>query len=121
MDIQEIAEEVLWDKVSDYIEKVEEFHKMVGSISYIDHKVVAEVEWCEVFDTEAINAIGFEDCGKRICIEFEMPFIMSCWKANQQLFRVTAYAKGKAVLEHKKLIEIYGIAYDDVEVDSVYA
>ncbi|MBQ8822280.1 MAG: hypothetical protein IJZ82_06525 [Lachnospiraceae bacterium] len=121
MDIREIAEEILWDKVSDYVEKVEAFRNMVGRISYIDHRIVEAVEWCEVFDTEEINATIIEESGKRICIEFEMPFIMSCWEAKQQLFRVTACAKGKAVLENEEVMEIYGVMYDDVEVDSVYA
>ena len=45
---------------------------------------------------------------------------MSCWRANKHLFRVTAYASGKAVLEAKELIKIDRVTYDDIEVDSVY-
>lgn len=120
MDIQNIAETILWDGVSDYIENVEVFKKMVVDISYIDHKVADEVEWCEIFDTEEINALGYEVCEKGICIEFEMPFIMSAWKAKQQLFRVTASVMGKAVLENDEIIEIHSLIYDGIEVDSVY-
>lgn len=120
MDIQNIAEEILWDGVSDYIENVEEFKKMIAGISYIDHKVANEVEWCEIFDTEEINALDYEVCENGICIEFEMPFILSAWNAKQQLFRVTAVVKGKAVLVNDELTEICSLIYDGIEVDSVY-
>lgn len=120
MDIQSIAEKILWDEVSNYIEKVEEFKQMIADISYIDHKVADEVDWCETFDTEEINALDYEINEKGICIEFEMPFILSAWKSKQQLFRVTASVKGKAVLENDALIEIHSVSYDDIEVDSVY-
>ena len=49
-----------------------------------------------------------------------MPFIMSAWKAKQQLFRVTASVMGKAVLENDEIIEIHSLIYDGIEVDSVY-
>ena len=75
MGIQDIAEEILWDKVSNYIERVVEFQKMIANISYIDHKVADEVERCEIFDSEEINVISFEDCGKKIFIEFGMPLL----------------------------------------------
>jgi len=120
MDIQEIAEEIIWDEVSDYIEEIEEFKKMVEGIGYIDHDKVDEVEWCEVFEFEEINVVDYSDSEDEICVEFEMPFILSCWKENEQLFRVTACAKGKAVLEDEEIVELCGVTYDDVEVDSVY-
>ncbi len=119
MDIQALAEELLWDKVSDYIEEIEEFQKIIIGISYIDHKVVGEVERCKILDTEEIHATGYESNGK-ICIDFEMPFILMAYKSKEQLFRVTAYAKGKAIIENGEQVEIYDVTYDDVEVDSMY-
>lgn len=120
MDIQNIAEEILWDGVSDYISKVEEFRKMIIDISYIDHKVADEVEWCEIFDTEEINALDCENCAKGICIDFEMPFILGAWREEEQLFRVTASVKGKAVVENDELVEVFSLIYDEIEVDSMY-
>lgn len=61
----------------------------------------------------------YESNGK-IYIDFEMPFILMAYKSKEQLFRVTAYAKGKAIIENGEQVEIYDVTYDDVEVDSMY-
>ena len=38
MNLEELAENLLWDKVADYAESVEEFKKMVKDICYIDRE-----------------------------------------------------------------------------------
>ena len=119
MDIQTIAEELLWDKASDYIEEIEEFKKIINGISYIDQKIANEVDRCKALDSEEILATGYEKCG-RMYMEFEMPFILMACKSKEQLFRVTACAKGKAIIEKEELVEIYDVIYEDIEVDSIY-
>ena len=125
-DIQELVEEVLWDEVSEYVEQVKEFKKMISDIGYIDHAKADEVTWCEVFDTEEIIVTKYseDEENDEIRIEFEMPFLLSAWKtkSKEQLFRVTAYAKGKAVIDtdEEEVKKIYSVKYTDVEVDSVY-
>lgn len=120
MDIQELAEDVLWDEVSDYVEPVEEFKKMVKNISYIERDKVNEVKWCEVFDTEEIIVLDSKEQDEKVEIEFEMPFILSAWNDETQLFRVTACVTGKAELEEEEVIKIEDVKYTDVEVDSTY-
>lgn len=120
MDIQELAEDVLWDEVSDYVEPVEEFKKMVKNISYIERDKVNEVKWCEVFDTEEIIVLDSKEQDEKVEIYFEMPFILSAWNDETQLFRVTACVTGKAELEEEEVIKIEDVKYTDVEVDSTY-
>ncbi len=120
MDIQELAEDVLWDEVSDYVEPVEEFQKMVKNIFYVDRDKVNEVKWCEVFDTEEIIVLDSKEHEDKVEIEFEMPFILSAWNDETQLFRVTSCVHGKAELTQDEVIKLEGLEYTDVEVDSVY-
>ncbi len=120
LNIQELAEDLLWDEVSAYVEAVDEFKKMVGNISYIDHNKVNEVKWCEVFDTEEFIVISAEEQNEKIYIKFEMPFILSCWNEETQLFRVTACVQGKAEVEQDELVKLEEMRYSDVEVDSTY-
>lgn len=120
MDIQELAENVLWDEVSDYVEQVEEFKKMVKDISYIEDDKVDEVKWCEVFITDEIIVLDSKEYDETIEIEFEMPFVLSAWGAETQLFRVTTCVNGKAELTQEKVIKLSDVKYGDVEVDSVY-
>lgn len=120
MDIQQLAEDVLWDEVSDYVEPVEEFQKMVKNIFYIDRDKVNEVKWCEVFDTEEIIVLASKEHEDKVEIEFEMPFILSAWNDETQLFRVTACVHGKAELTQEEVAKLEGLEYTDVEADSVY-
>ena len=121
MNIQNIAEDILWDAVGEYVEIVCEFKKMVDGITYIDHQVVSEVEWCEVFESEEIIVNEYKIEGEKIHIEFEMPFILNAWKNDEALFRVTSLGKGKAILQDNEVVEIEDVEYVDVEVDSMYA
>lgn len=118
--IQELAENVLWDAVGDYVEQVEEFKKMVEVISYIDHDKVMEVTWCEVFDSEEIIVLDAMECEDKVVIHFEMPFMLSAWNEETQLFRVTACVQGKAELEQENVVMLEELEYTDVEVDSTY-
>lgn len=139
MNLEELAENLLWDKVSGYAESVEEFKKMVKDICYINREKVDQVVWCEIFDSDEFCVVGTEEKDDKICVEFEMPFIMSCWdKDDNQLFRVTAYAEGVCEIPGEEQfdyseidfsdmseiddleVEIVNIIYEDVEVDSVY-
>lgn len=142
MEITDIAESLLWENVSHFIEGINEYKKMVQAITYIDREKVNEVEKCEVFDAEEFCVLQVENINEKIAIEFEMPFLMSCWNNTTQLFRVTACAKGKCeipsedgfnytlvnfnkmnreqLLEYGYLIKICDMEYQDVEVDSMY-
>lgn len=118
-DIQEIAEDIIWDEVSDYVEDIEEFKKMISGIKYINQEAVETVEWCEVFESDEINVTGYKQTEEEIEIEFQMPFVLSAWKENEQLFRVTSCAHGKAIIEDDEVTEIKDVVYEDVEADSI--
>ncbi len=120
MNIEELVEDVLWDEVSSYVEGIEEFKKMVENIAYIEQSKVDEVKWCEVFETEEFCVMNAEEQGETLCVAFEMPFILSCWSDETQIFRVTACVEGKVLIEQEEVVEISEIKYSDVEVDSVY-
>lgn len=120
LDMQELAENVLWDEVGEYIGKVNEFEKMVEEIGYIDHDKVKEVNWCEVFDSSEIIVLESKEKDGKIDMQFEMPFILSAWNYKCPLFRVTACVTGKAELTKEKVVKIQGMKYSDIEVDSVY-
>ncbi len=139
INVDQIAESLLWEKVSNYVEQIKELTSMIGKISYIDTDVLASINWCEVLDSEEFIVIGVERVGKCIQVEFDMPFILSCWRDKKQLLRVTACISGTceipdettydyssinfSVLNRKELLElghivkISNIKYYDVEVD----
>ena len=93
---------------------------MVKNIFYVDRDKVNEVKWCEVFDTEEIIVLDSKEHEDKVEIEFEMPFILSAWNDETQLFRVTSCVHGKAELTQDEVIKLEGLEYTDVEVDSVY-
>lgn len=120
MDIQKLAENMLWDEISAYVEQVHEFKRMIKDIPYINHDKVNEVKWCEVFESEEIIVLDSKEYDEKINIDFEMPFILSAWNDETQLFRVTACVHGKAELTQEEVIKLEETVYTNVEADSVY-
>ena len=145
INIEEIAENFLWDKISWYVEQVKELKIMIKDIGYIDKNIVEQVKWCEVFDTEEFIVCRVEETKQGIAIEFKMPFILACWndreQEQKQLLRVTAEVSGVCNIPDEEsfdyslldfvntmqtsellkkleaLIKISDIAYSGVEVD----
>lgn len=137
--MEENIKYLLWENVSSYIEKVEELHLMMNSISYIDDKMLERITRCEVFDTEDFYIISMKEEENVIQVKFEMPFILSCWENENSLLRVTACVNGaceipsersydyavvdfsemnkKELLSYGNMISIHSLEYVDVEVD----
>lgn len=120
VDMQELAKNVLWDEVGEFVQSVKEFHKMVESIGYIDHSKVKEVNGCEVLDSSEIIVLETKEKNGNIDMRFEMPFILSAYNDEHQLFRVTACVVGKAKLTREEVMKIQDVKYSDIEADSVY-
>lgn len=139
INIEDFVENILWDMVSDYVEQVEELKPMIGNIAYIDINIVEQVDWCEVFDAEELCVVNVEEVNEHLQINFEMPFLLSCWRGEKQLLRVTACVNGiceipnddkfdysaisqmerTELMEKNNIMKLYNIKYSDVEVDQI--
>lgn len=139
ININEIAETLLWDNVSAYVEKLDELKRMLEKISSVKEEVLQKINCCEVLDTEEFCILTVNRVDDSIQIEFEMPFILYCWKDKQHLLCVTAVAKGKCtipdeskfdyknvdfsgmnkkeLLAYGKIVKIHDVAYQAVEVE----
>lgn len=114
IDIEKLAENFLWDKVSEYVDQVEELKIMLDDISYIDTDIIEKVEWCEVFETEEFIVENVRENNGRIQVEFEMPFLLSCWEAKEQLLRVTACVTGICEIPDEENFDYSSVNFADV-------
>jgi len=139
MNIDEIAETLLWDNVSSYVENIDEFKRMIKKISSVKEEIIQKINCCEILDTEECCILTVNKTDDGIQIEFEMPFILYCWEDKQHLLRVTAGAKGKCtipdetkfdyknvdfskmnkkeLLTYRNIVKIHDVVYQDVEVE----
>lgn len=138
-DIERIAQSLLWENVSNYIEQIEELQNMMKDISYIDKGILDIINSCEILETEEFCVVGTKEEQGVIWVEFEMPFVLYCWKDKKQLLRVTAWAYGICeipdgenydysledfsnmgrleLIESGNIVKICNVNYKDVEVD----
>ncbi len=137
--IEEIAESLLWENVSNYVERPEELKSMTENLTYIDHSIVNQINSCEVLETEEFTIVKMKEINESIQIEFEMPFILYCWKDKVHLLRISACANGrceipnekrydyssvdfssmnrKELLKYGEIVKIDRVKYSDVEVE----
>lgn len=139
LNIDEIAETVLWENVSNYVEQVSELDKILANISYIDKNISGVITRGEVLDSEELCILNTLETNGKVEVTVEMPFILTCWKEKEQLLRITACIKGicvipdernfdygvanfwgmnrRELLEYGKMIEFKEVEYFDVEVE----
>lgn len=141
--IENIAETVLWTVVAANVEEVDQLPVMLKDIHYLGDKenILTRTTWCEVFDSDFHMIHHIKD-GESLLVAFEMTLLLSTWKQEQQLLRVTATATGTCRIpdigtydwenvdldgmnKHellkmsKDLVEIVELHYTDVEADNM--
>lgn len=138
INIDVIAETLLWENVSNYVEQVTELTKIIDNITYID-VVIESINECQILDTEEFIVTDVIERIGSIQVKFEMPFVLYCWANKKHVLCVTAVASGDCEIpdeegfdyssvdfdemNRKELLEVGGIVhinyitYSDVEVD----
>ncbi len=139
LNIDVIAETVLWENVSNYVEQVNQLYKILANVSYIDKSISGVITRCEVLDSEELCVLSTQAMKGEVEVMFEMPFILTCWNEREQLLRITALVSGRCMipdesnfdysvvnfsgmnrqelLEFGKVIEFQEVEYFDVEVE----
>lgn len=141
IDIEEIAETLLWENVSKSVEKISELKAMLEGIGYMDKELAEKIDECEVLETEEFCIINVREQAEHIQVEFEMPFILYCWQNKAHMLRVTACVSGiceipddehfdydtvdfssmnrKELLSYGNMVRIFDVEYSDVEAEQI--
>ncbi|MBQ9936436.1 MAG: hypothetical protein IJO70_11370 [Lachnospiraceae bacterium] len=139
MNINVIAETLLWENISNYVEQVTELTKIIENSTYIDAEVLERINECQILDTKEFIVTDVIERIGGIQVKFEMPFVLYCWANKKHVLCVTAVASGdceipdeegfdyssvdfdemnrKQLLEFGNIVKINNITYSDVEVD----
>ena len=86
----EDIEELVWNFVSEHLEKIENLPVLLEDIGYIDdlESLFNEIDFLEDFDSEIeINNIDKSDNG--IAVSFDINALVSAWCEQSQVLRIT--------------------------------
>lgn len=114
LDINVIAETLLWENVSKYVEQVTELRTIIGGITYIDVGLIDKIDECEILDTEEFTLIEITEGINSIRVKFEMPFALCCWANKKHIFSVTAVANGECVIPDEKNFDYSSVDFDSM-------
>lgn len=141
--LENLSETLLWEVISAKVEEVNQLPVMLKDIGYIDGKdeMIPTITRCEILDSEPFGVTDFSVDGDRICIHFEMPFVLTAWKNKDEIWRITSAAAGTCsvpdietlnweeikfedmnrieLLERKNLVEISELNYVETECEDV--
>lgn len=118
----EDIEALVWNFVSEYLEKTENLPVLLKDIGYIDdlESLFNEIDFLEDFDSEIeINNINESD--DSIAVSFDINAIISAWRDQNQLLRITVNAVGTCLIKSSESIEMVDIQYNNVECDDIRA
>lgn len=102
INIEEIAETLLWENVSNYVEQISSLQLILKDCWYIDKNLIDRVNYCEVLDTEEFLVLDTVKTEEHIQVKFEMPFVLYCWQDEKQLLRVSAMISGCCEIPDEK-------------------
>lgn len=118
----EYIEDLVWNFVSEYLEKIENLPVLLEDIHYINdlESLINQIDFLEDFDSEIeINNINKSD--NSIVVSFDIVAIVSAWCEQSQLLRITVNAIGTCLIKSSKNVEIIEIQYNNVECDDIRA
>lgn len=117
---EEMMEELVWDYVSKYLEKIENLPTMLEDIGYVDDldELIGKVDMVEDFDSE-IEIEEVEESEDAAAVSFQIFATLSAWCRSKQLLRITVNAHGTCAVKASENIEMLDFTYDNVECDDV--
>ena len=105
--IEELRESLLWEVVSEYVERIEQVDRIVQS-SYLRDEV--EAERGEIYDSEDFCVTTVTENNGRIVVNFEMPFLMSV----NGVCSLMAVAVGRLDIPDAKTFPYYEYDFDSM-------
>lgn len=118
----EDIEELVWEFVSEHLEKIENLPILLEDIHYVSdlEPLINQIDFLEDFDSEIeIDNINKSDNG--IVVSFNINALLSAWCEQEQVLRITVSAAGACIIKPSKIVEIIEIQYDNVECDDIRA
>ena len=111
-----IADTLLVELISERAEKLEYLPVILQDINYLEDKeaVIASATECEMFDTQELEMIEVAQEENAVRVAYEMPCILSVWKDEIQLLRITTAVTGVCVISG-----ISEVAWDEIDFESM--
>lgn len=139
--IETLSETLLWENISDYVERTVQVSEILKDIAYIEHDVFSEVKKAEIFESEEFIIESVERRSNKYYISYTMPTILMFYDSSEQILRVTTNITGSCyiadkdhfawdkydfksmnrldLLSHKDLVDVIECRYEDIEYDDL--
>lgn len=114
--IEIVCNTILWEKVGQQVEQLEQLPIMVREVGYIEQldEMVEQINECEILDTDSFDVLEIEESEDKLSVTFEMPFVLSAWADKKQLLSIHGMAEGKCSIPQKELVDLDYMKLEDM-------
>lgn len=133
-------ETLLWEIMSNQVEKVDVAKQLLTNINYIEQGKVDQISKCTMLDSDYFEITSINNKENKIYVDFEMPFIIDAWNQEEEhLFHILGCVNGQCaipdesefdyaaydfdsmnkteLLSHASMVELIQMDYSDIEVN----
>ncbi len=124
--VELLQETLLWEAVGAYVEQPDQAAEMVDDLGYLEDGVADDISWCEVLDSDEFEVGEAEVVGDRLCLSFEMPFVLTAWhtpaddpKESVCLLRITSTIAGECRIPDVDAYEWEDVDWEDADASEL--